>query len=62
MKILQLIYARGLSNELKMDQTTIQKLFPHIDKHVQYVSDFVKKLTTRQSSSKVSTRAATIFK
>jgi len=53
LKIMQKVYARGLARELFYDRETIDKLFPLIDDHVEYVSAFVQKLTERQQKSKV---------
>ena len=50
---MQKIYARGMAKELYCERETIDKLFPLIDDHVEYVSAFVQKLTERQQSNKV---------
>ena len=54
LKILQKVYARGLQKELYYTSDIIDKLFPLIDDHVEYVSAFVQKLTERQQKNKVS--------
>nr|CAB3222859.1 rho guanine nucleotide exchange factor 18-like [Phallusia mammillata] len=53
LKIMQKIYARGMADELNMDSTQIERFFPFIDEHVEFVSQFVHKLTERQSDKKV---------
>ena len=53
LKIMQLIYKRGLINELGIDQSTIDELFPLIDEHVDFASQFVHLLTERQHTNKV---------
>ena len=54
LKILQKLFARELVNELQFDEDTIEKMFPMIDEHVEFVSRFVLQLRTRQQDNKVS--------
>uniref|UniRef100_H2YLC1 DH domain-containing protein n=1 Tax=Ciona savignyi TaxID=51511 RepID=H2YLC1_CIOSA len=53
LKIMQKIFMRGLVREAHCDQQTIEKLFPSIEEHVDYVSNFVGKLSDRQAEGKV---------
>nr|XP_018671959.1 rho guanine nucleotide exchange factor 28-like isoform X2 [Ciona intestinalis] len=53
LKIMQKIFARGLVKEAHIDPEVVEKLFPSIDEHVDYVANFVAKLSDRQVEGKV---------
>ncbi|CAK8677316.1 unnamed protein product [Clavelina lepadiformis] len=53
LKIMQKIYAQGLLREAHMSPRVVDQLFPLIDEHVEFVTQFVHKLRDRQNDSKV---------
>ncbi|XP_078484363.1 uncharacterized protein LOC100175494 isoform X2 [Ciona intestinalis] len=53
LKIMQKIFARGLVKEAHIDPEVVEKMFPSIDEHVDYVANFVAKLSDRQAEGKV---------
>ncbi|XP_076800218.1 rho guanine nucleotide exchange factor 28-like isoform X4 [Clavelina lepadiformis] len=53
LKIMQKIYAQGLLREAHMSPRVVDQLFPLIDEHVDFVTQFVHKLRDRQNDSKV---------